>query len=485
MAIAVAAGCGERPRKTPAEGALGPLNAQPATEVARAQPPPGPSVEGTPVLTCLQTELSPAVLFQTDEREISFFTDLEKFNRAAPSHAAFSTRGGPRPFKNGERLDPTEMEENWVLAWFAGARGWTNGDVPWVIYLQHKPRSMRLDTNGLHFQFARAAGHIACLPLYGIYVCLSDASTNAVEFDGEKVQTWEWGKVLHREPLMRVRYWASALREFPEYCEETFSVDRSRDTLTLRQKIAFVSIEDDWRTKGLKINPISPTLALASRDQSFPVKFKDKVMDFEMPTANGPYMAAQTSGPLQATFRNLQHVNEGPPKAATNIVFASSRGTWARWAPPDEDRERCIAAAQSAYRAGNIDGYNYGCYLFTRAFTRHHFEMLFEDYARTLQAKNRPASPSPTPPSQTRLIPAGEPSPFVLGIEREVSGPNSLLVQQIETADGEWPSMRLRLSARESPEHALNFGRVKVGGVPGKSVRQWHSHNTERIIVLR
>ena len=365
------------------------------------------------------------------------------------------------------------------MVWFAGARGWTNGDVPWVVYLQHRPRSMRLDTNGLHFAFENRAGAIALLPLYGIYTCPTHESKTAIKFGGKPVQTWAWSKVLHREPLMRVRYWASASRWFPQDCEETFSVDRSTDTLTLRQKISYVSIEDAWGTQPLKLNPVSPTLALASRDATLPVKFSRRVMDLEMPTAAGPYMAAETEAPLDATFRVLQHINEGAPASITNVTAVTARGSWSRWAPPAERRDECIAIARNAYRAGQIDDYNYACCLFTRAITHHCFTNRAADYARTLSAREVAPQTMTAAPAQSRLIPSGPPGPFVPGIEREVSRPDEPLAAHVIPVDGDWPQLALRGSE-------LRFGSIKVGSVvPKKSVRLWHSPTSERIVVLR
>jgi hypothetical protein len=476
-ALLILPGCGDRPKTTPTEGAFGQISDRPSTNIVRAHPPTAPTLDGTPVFTVLQTELSPAILLQTDEREVSLFADLEKSGRTAPSYAAFSTRGGPRPFKNGDRLAAEEMEENWVMVWFSGARGWTNGDVPWVVYLQHRPRSMRLDTNGLHFRFQDRAGSIALLPLYGAYLCPTNEQKSATKFNGQPVQTWKWGEVLHREPLMRLRYWASALRQFPYDCEETFSVDRSIDTLTIRQKISYVSIEDDWSTKPLKLHPVSPTLALASRDQSLPVKFSQRVMDLEMPTGWGPYMAAESEKPMEMSFLLLHHINEGAVDSNTNAVKIEDVGTWSRWASATT-RDHCVALAQSAYRANDVDSYNYACYLFTRALARHHFDQLFGEYSRTLQSPTRAAPPPVAKPAQPRLIPSGPPSPFVPGVEREVAEPGEPLVAKV-TADGEWPQLILRGSE-------LHCGAIKAGSaLPKKSVRLRHSPTTERIVMFR
>jgi hypothetical protein len=493
LAVATLAGCDDRPRQTPSEGVLGQMQAQPSTNIARAQPPDLSETHGQETgrvlpritLTCFQTELSPAVLFHTDERSISFFTGLEESNRAAPAHVGFSTRSGPRAFKSGERLDTAQMEENWVMAWFAGARGWTNGDVPWVIYLQRKPRSMHPDTNGLHFQFNGPAGHIALVPLYGTYTCPASDTQKAVEFGGKKVQTWEWSKVLHREPLMRVRYWASALREFPLDCEETFSVDRSTDTLRLRQSLRYLPIADDWQTRALKLNPVSPTLALASRDPALPVKFDRTVMDLEMPTVFGPYMAAEGDRAVEIAFHVLEEVNAGSSDIPARAPLSRERGTWADWAPRSDARETCILAAREAYRANRADDYNYNSYLFTRALVHHHYTNRFDHYARTLQAGKRPDLPLPEPRGNLqRLIPAGPPSPFVFGVQREVAGPHTLLLQEIKALDGKWPEILLRQST--STNDALSFGRVKVPGAPPeKNLKEWHSPMTERVIVFR
>ena len=481
----LAAGCGDSRPKTPAQGSYGRIKAQPSTNIARAQPPGSAAFalpEGSIVLKCLQTELSPATLFQTAGDQISFFTELDKHGLGGPTHVALSGRSGPRAFKAGEKLD-THMEENWVLVWFAGARGWTNGDSPWVIYLQHKPKTLRLDENGLHFEFRGAAGDIVLLPLYGSYRAPAEGRGSRTQFSGKPVKTWEWAKVLPRGPLMHVRYWASALREFPTYCEETFSVDRSTDSVTIRQKMQWHSIDDDWRTKHLKLNPVSPPLGLASKSGFFPAKFSRVVMDLVMPTPSGPYMAAEGEAPLDVTFSVLQYVNERAE--ATNYVSTGRGevGTWARWEMGEP--AHYTAAAREAYRSGDVDRYNYECYLFARAFTREWFARAAPEYFAKYELPNE-VSPrtqlATNAPARERLIPSGEPSPFVTGIEREVSGPHAQLVQDVRTEEGQWPLVILRRGEKEE----WPMGRVKAGTnkAPRKVVRGWHSRNTEKIVVL-
>ena len=70
--------------------------------------------------------------------------------------------------------------------------------------------------------------------------------------------------VVTRDPLTRIRYWASATREFPIYCEDSFSVDRARDSVTIRSRFHWRSINDDWKTRHIKLAPLSPPLAHAA-----------------------------------------------------------------------------------------------------------------------------------------------------------------------------------------------------------------------------
>src|SRR5207244_78969 len=89
-----------------------------------------------------------------------------------------------------------------------------------------------------------------------------------------------------------------------------FSVDRAKDTVTIRQRFDWRPIVDDWETPHLKLAPISPPLALASKDGKFPVRFSREPMDLDLSTPYGPYMGVEGVDGYDATFRLLQYVNE-------------------------------------------------------------------------------------------------------------------------------------------------------------------------------
>jgi hypothetical protein len=271
---------------------------------------------------CVQTELSPATLYHTASNYLGLFTGMTNYGLGAPSYLAFSTPQGPKIFRNGTNILASRMEECWLLVWFEGSRGWTNWDSPWAVFLQHKPNRISLDQNGLHLDFPLGAGDVVTLPLYGYY---KPALTNndylaAHGLPSKKVKTFTWSSALPREPLMRARYWASAMREFPLYCEDTFSVNRAEDSVTIRQKFQWHSIRDDWHTQPLKAAPISPPLAQASLDKTFPARFSNLPVNLEVFTPSGPYLAVENVDSYDVTLPLLRYVNETEANdpAATN-----------------------------------------------------------------------------------------------------------------------------------------------------------------------
>ena len=261
---------------------------------------------------CIQTELSPATLYCTTTRFLGFFTHMKETGLGGPTYAAFATAGSPQIVKAGTPMDPSAMSECWILVWFAGAEGWTDWDSPWVVYLQKRPRAIRFDGDGLACRFDGPAGYAVLLPLYGYYKPpQKDKEFLAAHgLASKNIQTWQWANGLPADVLKRVRYWANVSRAFPIYCEDSFAVDRARDSVTIRQKFEWILIADEWRTLPIKFAPVSPVLALASRDGTFPVAYSRRLADPQMFTPYGPYMGIEGADQFDATFNVLGYVNE-------------------------------------------------------------------------------------------------------------------------------------------------------------------------------
>lgn len=262
----------------------------------------------------LQSELSPAVVVHSETAHLTLFGGLTNAGLSAPKFVAWATPNGPRSFQRGETLDVSVMAENWMLVWWAGAEGWTNWDCPWVVYLQHKPDTLTLDADGLHMDFPKRAGDVVMMPLYGYEKLPLEnfdfRATHKLPALKVPIKTWEWAKVIPRDPLTRLRYWGAALRGFPVRVDETFKLGAD-GTLTVKSRFQRMPIASDWRGRHVKLAPVSPALALAAKVGGFPVRFSERWFDLEMPTPFGPVFGIEDVDEYEATLPVPRYVEEG------------------------------------------------------------------------------------------------------------------------------------------------------------------------------
>ncbi len=313
VVVALAASADAAPPAAVSPALYGPPTGAPPKTVPRVRPMGSAPADWNKVpFHFIQTELSPATLFHSTTKYLAFFTRMKDGGLGGPTYAAYATAAGPRIVRPGEPINPAAMNECWVLVWFAGAEGWADWDSPWVVYLEHRPAAVTFDAGGLAFEFAGPAGYAPLMPLYGYYKPPQKGheflAANGLPSSG--IRTWEWSAGLPADVLQRIRWWGSVMREFPVYCEDSFSVDRAADTVTIRQRMEWISVNDDWRTPHLKFAPVSPPLALASMDGKFPVRYSRPLAERQMFTPYGPYMGAEGTDTLDATFHVLQYIHE-------------------------------------------------------------------------------------------------------------------------------------------------------------------------------
>ena len=355
LLAALLVSCRENNDRTPNVGIYGPVASKPSKDIPRARPDRSGTVPWTNgELAVIRTELSPATLYHASSKELSFFSGMPQTGIGGPTFAAIETEQGPKIFQPGQRIDPMRMRESWFVVWFAGATHWTNWDSPWFLTLQHRPSRIRFDAEGLHFTFSHEAGYAGLMPMYGYFKPLQAGQESSpfaqLKEKKKRVLTWEWFKALPRDPLSRAGYWASALREFPIYCEDSFSVDRAHDSVTLRQSFRWLSWDDDWKTRHLKLAPVSPVLAHAYRED-FPAEFSNKPFDMEIFTPYGPYYGVEKVDSYDVTLPLLRYVNETEVVEATvtnsNPIVAATA-------------ERLRATARSKFRDPNTYVYDHG-----------------------------------------------------------------------------------------------------------------------------
>ena len=387
-------GCQPQP-EAPATGQYGSLKNAPRARAAAAIEPSNAQPWTNGALAVVESALSPATLFHANSKTLSFFVPNAATGLGAPSDLCFSTQQGPKIFKPGEKIDSARMRESWFVVWWAGASGWTNWDAPFLLTLQHRPSSIEFTTNGLQLQFTNTAGYAALLPLYGYDKSMPETmrSHPFVQSRDKKkrVLTWEWHLALPADPLSRARFWASALREFPIGCDESYSVDRAHDSVTLRSSFRWLSWNDDWNTEHVKLAPLSPVLALAYREK-FPAEFSPPPFDMEIPTPFGPFYGVQDADSYDVTFPVLRYVHEMADLGASGATTAPAYDAWRQahisgdwetarknWPvlrteflrPPSgsplQQTAHALGLARLAYRLGDADTYALACAQFARA----------------------------------------------------------------------------------------------------------------------
>jgi hypothetical protein len=280
-----------------------------------------------------QTALSPAWLFGAQSDQLMLFQGLDKAGLGGPAFFVVKSGAGTKTVAAGGAIAGQEMDAAWILASFAGSQGWKQWDVPWLIVLQKRPKQVQLQADGLKITFpAAATGYVAAMPLYGSYKPpqQDDDFLAKSNLPPSPVKTWTWKDGLPPEVLRKCGWWASVLREYPVNCRETFSVDRKKDALTVRQSYEWIPIDDDWKTPHTKFATLPHALAHALRYKTFPVTLSGEVVDADCMTAYGPVAGIAGQDSVTYTMEVLTYVNETeemqPPNLGDPLVAeAASR----------------------------------------------------------------------------------------------------------------------------------------------------------------
>ncbi|MBV9468288.1 MAG: hypothetical protein JOZ57_03525, partial [Abitibacteriaceae bacterium] len=261
-------------------------------------------------LSVLTTQLSPAWLLKSTDRQLTLFGDTRRVGLDGPSHLAFATAQGTRVLKVGtalNALDLRAMTQPWLLVWWAGSDGWQTWDVPYFVLLQHRPTSLKLNEQGVNLFFTNSADYIASMPLYG-YAKLPQQSAWQKQPEmfrlpaaWPKLHTWNWEQSLPSYVTARCNWWAKALTRFPSNVHETYSIDHAAGMVHVRDQYDYINIKTDWNTVPITLAPLSPTLAVAQQG-GYPMTIEKKLLDCQYPTLFGPYSAVEGSNEVRYSF---------------------------------------------------------------------------------------------------------------------------------------------------------------------------------------
>jgi hypothetical protein len=304
---------------------------------------------GAPI-QIITTQLSPAWLLVAHNPDLTLFAESQRAGLGAPSRIAFATAAGTRVVKPGETLSPADlkaMSRPWLLAWWQGSDGWKLFDVPFLISLQHRPASLRLDENGLHLTFGHDTGFVAAMPLYGYAKLPQQTAWDKTPglfrlpaaWHPDQLRPWIWDTGLPPLVSQRCNWWSRALLRFPVNVHESFTVSHAAGAVQVHDSFDYLDLTDDWKTVPLSLAPLSPTLACAIRN-GFPMTVAGKLTDCQCATIFGPYTGIEGAtgldyslhiGPYWMTTADPNVAEPGDeatiPRQAQDSLLAEANGS--------------------------------------------------------------------------------------------------------------------------------------------------------------
>ncbi len=271
----------------------------------------------------LSSELSPAVLISAKASTLRLFSGLEQWGLGGPTRLAVGGRDKLEDLTPPVTVEGEDMRQPWLYVSFRGSEGWDRWDEPWLVVLQHRPTQAVADGGGLRLDFPGEAGFIVVMPLYGAHKLIPIEGADGYEAPGKQAQA----ALAPMAAADRRDIWSRMLRYWPLNAREEVKIVPGKDTLRLRCTAEHVEIEDDWGTRGVKIAPLPPTLALAL-NTGFPASVTGKQQPTGLPSAYGPYMAIRGDS-YTVEFPFLQYVNETetqqPPNTDDPIVALAAQ----------------------------------------------------------------------------------------------------------------------------------------------------------------
>lgn len=299
----VACGCGPKPAAPPAMTV-------PAAKVWGEAPAP---------LAVVETALSPALLVQSAPGPLRLFAGR------APGGMAWSAPAGQRLTNAATRIEGASLAEGWLLVWWAGASGWTNGDSAVALLLGRRPQEVAFSADGLTLEFPAGSGQLVVLPLFGVQR-LAGPGQDLPATPGRKKpwpSPWRWTNGLPREPLTRLRYWQAITRYVP------VSVDPRTGPAALFESFGFLPLGGDWPVTPMKLAPVRPAVAGALLPGGgAPVEISPRAHNHELPTTRGPLFGVQNADGYTARWPGGSAPVTAWPTNGMALTLRTRTGNW-------------------------------------------------------------------------------------------------------------------------------------------------------------
>jgi hypothetical protein len=215
---------------------------------------------------------SPAILWEGKSTAVSL-----NFN--AVSHLAYLSPKGMKTIAKGERINPADMKENWLLALSTEAE---LRDMPLMISLTKKPTSINF-TGNLEMEFSNEGFHaLFTSRLWGIKRLAPG-------------ETAKWITAFPADAITDARRWSQVFLKYPVKCDEIGWVEG--ETVLLADRFSYKEFSTDWKTKASEMIILPPVFFLA-KNVGAPVQLPEGLTDMNFFSKYGPVKAMKGSASL-------------------------------------------------------------------------------------------------------------------------------------------------------------------------------------------
>lgn len=224
--------------------------------------------------------LAPGILLETDAAEVSFAINTGK--DSSPTKILAPTRKGLKILPFSSNITKIDLTENWLLLLCDD----NYPAAPWLLTFQKRPDSFKWTPESLIIRRTAGLGIIGISNPWGIRPLPIGFSRNWTTPPDDAVK--------------QCRRIAAIMTCYPYKCDEYFTIDKANGTIAVTEMVSHFQIVNDWNAKGEKIAPLPPVLAFAM-DNGYPAKRPKTMIDCNMPTIYGPYLA-QSGTQLEYTL---------------------------------------------------------------------------------------------------------------------------------------------------------------------------------------
>jgi len=238
------------------------------------------------------TNANPAYRLKTNARQLKLFDRITDFGIGLPTFIACESRNGVKAVPAGSGISGEDMAANWILAWFNGANGHEEFDVPFLFALEKRPDRVMNGGGALLLDFPEGAGTVQGMPLYGITLQAPN-------------QTVGWCNGLPEDVVERCRFWSRVLMAAPVEVVRTAMIDYENDQVIIRDRFKHLNIKDDWDTSPIKLAFASPAMVLAEGADNIAMATGKPTRDLRYGTLHGPLLATENSDELRVRISKL------------------------------------------------------------------------------------------------------------------------------------------------------------------------------------